>query len=82
MKNPKENSLAKETLAELKKINRGLLQENSLKRKFLQGILTGFGTFLGATVIVALLVLILTQLATIEAIKPIIENIVKIVKNT
>lgn len=53
---------------------------NSLKHKFLLSLVTGLGTVIGATVLVALLIFILSKLATIEVIKPFVENVVEIVQ--
>jgi diacylglycerol kinase len=69
-------------IRELQLLRRELRLANAYRYKFLAGLLTGLGTVLGATVLVAILIFILTQLATIEVIKPFIENIVDIVQST
>jgi len=55
---------------------------NSFRQKFISAVITGFGTVIGATVLVALLIYILTQLASIEIIRPFIESIVNMVKTS
>jgi len=66
---------------EMKKLRLELEAMNSFMRRFSLGVLTGFGTVVGATVVVALVVFILSKLATIETIKPFVEQIVHIVEN-
>lgn len=72
-----ENAL----INELKKVRKELSKSNSAHRKFWMGVTTGFGTVIGATVVVAIVLFILTQLASIEVIKPFVEQIVHIVEN-
>lgn len=67
---------------ELQLLRRELRIANAFRYKFLGGLLTGLGTVLGATLLVAIVIFILSQLATIEIIKPFIENITDIVQNT
>ncbi len=62
--------------------NKELTAANSFRNKFIGGLLTGFGTVLGATLLVALLVFILSQLASIELIRPFIEEITHIVQRS
>ncbi len=68
-------------LAEMKRFRKELAKGNSAHRKFWMGVATGFGTVIGATLIVAIALFILTQLASIEIIKPFVEQIVHIVEN-
>lgn len=49
--------------------------------RFLQGIVGGFGTVIGATILVTLFVLILTQLGHIDFLKPIVERIIDIIQS-
>lgn len=47
--------------------------------RFMLGVVSGFGAVIGATIVVALLVYILSKLATIELLRPFIEQIIDIV---
>jgi hypothetical protein len=69
-------------IRELQLLRRELRIANAFRYKFLGGLTTGLGTVLGATLLVAILIFILSQLATIEVIKPFIETITDIVQNT
>ena len=51
----------------------------SFKKRFLLGVVGGFGTVLGATVLVSLLIIVLNQFATIDVLKPIVERVIEIV---
>ncbi|MCC7432618.1 hypothetical protein IT412_03780 [Candidatus Peregrinibacteria bacterium] len=55
---------------------------NSFKQKFFSSLLGGFATVIGATLVVAIVIYLLTQLANIEVLRPFIENIVSMVKNS
>ena len=55
---------------------------NSFLRKFLLALVTGLGTVIGATLLIALLVYILSQLATFEVLKPFVQSIVDIVQHS
>ncbi|MGL5830522.1 MAG: DUF5665 domain-containing protein [Candidatus Altimarinota bacterium] len=68
-------------IRELYLLRRELRLANSFRNKFFGGLLTGLGTVLGATLLVAIVIFILSQLATIEIIKPFVENIADIVQN-
>lgn len=59
-----------------------LRDSNSLRRKLIGALLTGFGTVIGATLLVAILIFILTQLASIEVLRPLVESIVNMVKTS
>jgi Domain of unknown function (DUF5665) len=72
----------KEILHELKKIKIALDGGNSFKRKFLMGIVGGFGTVVGATVVVSLLILVLNQFAQFQILEPLVRNIIEIVDRT
>ena len=76
----KEPSLNATHTKEIRLLNEQLSYLNSWRTKFLTGIITGFATVMGATVVVALVIFILTQLATIEWLKPFVEDIVNIVQ--
>ncbi len=67
---------------EFKLLRKELQIYNSWSQRLLLAVITGFGTVVGATLLVALIVYILTQLATIEILRPFIENIVSIVEKT
>jgi len=75
-------NLEEQTLKELRKLHEELRRGNSLKNKLLQGIFVGFGTFLGATVVVGLLIFILTKLASVQILGPVIQDIVDMVHHT
>lgn len=66
---------------EIKALIQELRRSNSLEQKFISALITGFGTVIGATLLVALLIFLLSKLATIESLKPFVEQIVDIVKN-
>ncbi len=65
----------------LGKILYSVFEESSIPKKvlyrtaFLKGVVSGFGSVIGATVVVALLLWILTLLADISIIGPIIESL-------
>lgn len=60
-------------------IEKGLLNKKQIyKTAFIKGVLSGFGGVLGATVVVALLLWILTLLSEVSIIGPVIESL----KNT
>lgn len=67
-------------LAEMKRLRKELAKGNSSHRRFWMGVAGGFGTVIGATVVVAVVLFILTKLASIEVIKPFVEQIVHIVE--
>lgn len=79
-----ENPEAQEAVLtrELHLLRKELHLANSWKHKLLFGILTGFGTVMGATVVVALVLYILAQLATIEFFRPVVEWVVQIVQSS
>ena len=52
-----------EILKEAREIKKYLALSNSPLRRFLLGIINGFGTIIGATIVVALLISILSLLA-------------------
>jgi hypothetical protein len=68
--------------AEMRALRQEVRNSNSFWQKFIGGILAGFGTVIGATLVVAFLIYLLTQLASIEWLKPLVEEIVKIVDRT
>jgi Domain of unknown function (DUF5665) len=72
------DSLAKEVT----RLRLELENSNSMMNKFIGGIITGFGTVIGATLVVALFAYILSSLSNIEAIRPLIESVVKIVRES
>lgn len=55
---------------------------NSYRQKFFSSIIQGFATVIGATLLVAIAIYILTQLATIEFLRPFVQAIVDMVKNS
>lgn len=63
-------------------LTRELRISNSFKQKFIGALITGFGTVIGATILVALLVFILSQLASIELIRPLVQDIVNVVQSS
>jgi len=67
---------------EMTKWHKDMLEANSFKNKFIGGLLTGLGTVLGATLLVALVLYVLAQLASIEMIRPFVEEIAGIVQNS
>ncbi|MBP6085137.1 hypothetical protein KA517_02775 [Candidatus Gracilibacteria bacterium] len=67
---------------EIRLLRKELRLLNSWPRKLFSALLVGFGTVMGATVVVALVIFILTQLASIEFLKPLVEKVVDIVQNT
>lgn len=72
----------KQLIRELRALNEQLAYLNSWKTKFLTGVITGFATVVGATLVVALVIFILTQLATIQWLKPFVEEVVNIVSHS
>jgi hypothetical protein len=72
-----EQSLIKE----LHLLRQELRMANSWKHRLLWSVITGFGTVMGATVVVAIVLFILAQLASIELIRPFVEWVVHIVEN-
>lgn len=72
-----EQSLIKE----LHLLHQELRMANSWKHRLLWAVITGFGTVMGATVVVAIVLFILAQLASIELIRPFVEWVVHIVEN-
>jgi hypothetical protein len=75
--------------AELKKISTELTEIKKLmisnKEKFhyrfLLGVVGGFGTVIGATIVVAVFIYVLGQLTSVETLRPFIEEIIEIVKS-
>ncbi|MCC6643527.1 hypothetical protein IT411_02155 [Candidatus Peregrinibacteria bacterium] len=63
-------------------LTKELRTSNSFKQKVIGALITGFGTVIGATVLVALLIFLLTQLASIEMIRPMVQSIVEIVQTS
>lgn len=49
--------------------------------KFLQGVVGGFGTVIGATIFVAIFIFVLTQLGHIDLLKPTVERIIDIIQS-
>ncbi len=72
-----EQSLIKE----LHLLRQELRIANSWKQRLLWAVIAGFGTVMGATVVVAVVLFILAQLASIELIRPFVEWVVHIVEN-
>lgn len=70
--------LSKELIILAREIHAG----NSLRQKFIAALLTGFGTVIGATLLVAIFIFILTQLASIEILRPVVESITNMVKTS
>jgi hypothetical protein len=54
----------------------------TLRYRFLSAMVNGFGTVLGATVLVSVVVFILKQFANIQLIEPLVSRIVQIVQST
>lgn len=73
----KKNVLDKE----IKLLRKELEKSNSPKRQFIQGVLSGLGGVIGATVVVSILVFILSQLENVSFVEPFIKDIVRMVKN-
>jgi ABC-type methionine transport system permease subunit len=71
-----------EMLRELREMKRALLNQASLKTKFLQGMASGFGTVVGATLIVALFIFILNQVAEVQILEPLVQRVIEIVNKT
>ncbi len=69
-------------IKELHLLRKELRLANSWRYRLLLALITGFGTVFGATVVVALVLFILSQLASIELIRPLIEWTVHIVENS
>lgn len=63
-------------------MRKALLNQASLKTKFLQGMAGGLGTVVGATVLVALVLFILNQFASIEILEPIVHRVIEIIDKT
>ena len=56
-------------------------RQDTFMNRFLLGIVGGFGAVIGATLIVAILLYFLTKLATIDFLKPVIEQIIDIINS-
>lgn len=69
-------------IKELHLLRLELRMANSWKHRLLWAVITGFGTVMGATVVVAIVLFILAQLASIEVIRPFVEWVVHIVENS
>lgn len=69
-------------IKELHLLRKELRLANSWKYRLVLALLTGFGTVFGATVVVALVLFILSQLASIELIRPLVEWVVHIVEDS
>ena len=77
-----EATTHEEILKELKLIRKDLKKTSelfNLKRKLISSMVGGFGTVLGATVLISLLIFILSQLATIQILEPIVTAVITIV---
>jgi hypothetical protein len=67
----------------LKRIDNKLetLNNPPLWRSFLQGLLTGFGTVVGATILIALMISLLQNFITIPVIGDFVREIIEVVEN-
>jgi hypothetical protein len=66
---------------EIRELTKELKTTNSFSQKFLLALVNGFGTVIGATVLIAILIFILSKLANIEFLKPFVQTIVETVQN-
>lgn len=82
MKQISKTSTAPDLSRQLAMLTRELRTANSFKQKFVGALITGFGTVIGATLLVALLIFILSQLASIELIRPLVQDIVTVVQSS
>ncbi len=83
IKQPSKSHTPSETLIhQIALLTKELRLANSLPHKFTAGLLTGLGTAIGATLLVAILIFILTQLSSIELLRPFVENIVNMVRTS
>jgi hypothetical protein len=62
----------------LEEANTHLKRLASFRFRFLFGIIEGFGAVIGATIVVSIAVIILSQLATIDFLEPVINEIFKL----
>lgn len=74
--NKAEDSVEEKTLKELRILNKEMSQFNSRKQVFIRGIYRGVGVAVGATVIAAIALSILSFLLTQAEDVPVIENII------
>lgn len=80
MPNNQQPPIDKEILNELKKLNSKLKQNYTFRKRFAMGVINGFGTVIGATVLVSLALLLLKQFATIDFVEPIVDRIIDVVE--
>jgi hypothetical protein len=81
MGNNSENQ-QKILIREIRELTKEVRLSNSFWRKFLLALLTGLGTVIGATVLVAVLIFFLSQLASFDFLRPFVQDIVQIVQTT
>ncbi len=67
--------------SELKRLTKINYKNNSYRHTFFMGLLSGFAWVIGATIVVAIFVYILTQLSHIDLLRPLIEKIIEIVNS-
>lgn len=70
---------------ELKILNQNVEQLNkrqAFKNRFFAGIFQGFGTVIGATLLVSLTLFLLRQLANVDIIEPLVSRILEIINES
>ena len=60
-------------------MNSMMKRDSTFGRRFLMGVVGGFGTVIGATVLVSLALLLLQQFATIDVIEPVVNRVIEVV---
>ncbi len=56
--------------------------QETFKRRFLMSLVTGFGTVLGATLLVSLLVVVIRPFSNVKILEPIVKQVISIVENS
>lgn len=77
-----EKGLADEFRALRKAFEENTVAQTSIKNRFIGGLATGFGSVIGATVLVSLAVFILKQFASVDILKPFVMEVTKMVQGT
>lgn len=74
-----ENLADIELAKEIHKLNKYVEKLTSPTQRFFWGIIQGFGSVIGATVLVSILLYILAQLAQIGVLKPFIDSFINFI---
>ncbi len=81
---PSPGEIDEELLKELRRlqdvVRSNTLAQTSLRMRFVTGVAGGFGTVIGATLVVSILIWMLKSFATIEILRPAVDEISKMVE--